>query len=141
MSYERALRELRTGAAVALVTLVSGCASINSYQPPSTEQIAAAEAAVDAARKAGAVRSDLAVRQLREAEEQLATGKQAVQAGDNRTAVWSLAKAEADAELSQCASRQARQEAEAQKLEGQLAETRAETARKAAAPQQTPATP
>jgi hypothetical protein len=127
MSYEHAKGTARTGGAVVLLTAMFGCASVNTYQPPSTGQIAAAEASVDAARRTGAAQSEAAGSQLRSAEEELAAGKKSLQAGDNRGAVWSLARAEVDGELSQTLARQARQEAEARKLEGQLAQTRAES--------------
>jgi hypothetical protein len=122
---------------MALLTAVVGCAGVNAYQPPSTTEIAAAEEGVQVARRSGAGRGEPSAKYVRVAEEQLANGRQEMQAGDNRNAVWSFARSNADAELALALNRQMREDAEARKLEGQLTETRREMARRP--PMTTPA--
>src|SRR4051812_11473635 len=128
MDCRRVSRNLR-GAASAL--LVHGCATA-SYQArppqpaaPSPNRVAAAEAAVDAARRNGATQFAASAQHLHVAEAELTAGKQALQAQDGERAGWALARAEADADLSQAAARQARQESDARAVEGQLAAARA----------------
>ena len=111
---------------MALLTLV-GCASSNAYAPPTTTDIAAAEEAVAAAKKSGAAQGEPSARYVQVAEEQLVNGKQLAQQGDNRNAVWSLARAAADGELAYALNRQMRAESDARRLERQLAETRRES--------------
>jgi hypothetical protein len=122
---------------MALLTAVVGCAGVNAYQPPTAGEIAAAEEGVQVARRSGAGRGEPSAKYVRVAEEQLANGRQEMQAGDNRNAVWSFARSNADAELALALNRQMREDAEARKLEGQLAETRREMARRP--PMTTPA--
>jgi hypothetical protein len=118
---------------MALLTAVmgfGGCAGVNAYQPPTTGEIAAAENGVQAARKSGAGRGEPSAKYVRVAEEQLANGRQEMQAGDNRNAVWSFARSAADADLAVALNRQIREEGDARRLERQLAETREEMVRR-----------
>jgi hypothetical protein len=130
---------------MALLTAVVGCAGVNAYQPPTTGEIAAAEESVQVAKRNGAGRGEPSAKYVRVAEEQLANGQQEMQAGDNRNAVWSFARSAADAELAVALNRQMREDANARKLEGQLAETRREMVRRppmtSPAPEPTPSVP
>jgi hypothetical protein len=116
--------------AVALLT-GPGCASAPAQQPrPSASQFAAAQAAVDVARRTATAQSQAPMQHLRAAESELVQARRLLQTGDNRGATWALARAQVDADLSRTLVRQAREEAEAQRLEGELALTRAEAARR-----------
>jgi hypothetical protein len=134
----------RRGAAVVVVALamVAGCATINNHPPPSADQFAATEKAINTARAGGADRDARAARHLQLAEEQLAAARDRVQAGDNRGGQMLLARAEADAELSQVMRQRSRAEVDATTTEGLLRETRAATpgsAAPAGVPAPTPA--
>jgi hypothetical protein len=92
-------------------------------------QFAAAEAAIDNARRVGAAQAQVPLRYLQAADEELGVARVLLKKGDHRGAAWALARSEADAELSAALVRRAREEAEARRLEGELAVTRAEAAR------------
>jgi hypothetical protein len=94
------------------------------YTRPTAQQIGAAEEAVRVARARGADRDANAAPFLGSAERQLTQGRRALEAGDNYTATWLLARAAADGELSQAMVDRARMESEAGSTENQLNETR-----------------
>ena len=120
-------RSVVWGGGLALLLTV-GCASPNVYTRPTPTQISAAQEAVQAARARGADRDQKAAPFLAMAERQLAAGRQAMDAGDNRSATWLLARAAADGELSQAVAERSRLETEAASSESQLTETRSAAA-------------
>jgi hypothetical protein len=112
-------------AVAAVAGLLGGCATSGLYPPPTAGQVAATESAVAVAQQDGQQGDTNATRHLRLAEQQLADAKQLATASDNRGAALTLARAQADAELSQVLSRRARNEASAAEAERVLEETRA----------------
>jgi hypothetical protein len=121
------LKGVGSGGLLALAAaagLFVGCATSALYPPPTAGQIAAAESAVAVARQDGRTGDPDATRHLRWAEQQLAQAKDAAAKQDNRGAALMLARAQADAELSQTLSRKARNEGEAVQAEAMLAEAR-----------------
>jgi hypothetical protein len=121
------------GALLAL-GLLGGCATVNTYPPPTSNQLAAAERSVKAAKDSGATQDAKAGRHVRDAERALAEAKQAAASGDNRGAVLGLARAEVDAEYGHAVWLQTRTTRQAEETERQLAETRATPARPSPAP-------
>jgi hypothetical protein len=111
------------GGGLALLLTV-GCASPNVYTRPTSAQISAADEAVRVARARGADRDTSAAPFLNSAERQLAEGRRSLEAGDNYSATWLLARAAADGELSQAMVERSRTENEANSTESQLTETR-----------------
>jgi hypothetical protein len=124
-------------ALAAAAGLFVGCATSALYPPPTAGQMAAAESAIAVARQDGRPGDPDATRHLRWAEQQLAQAKDAAVKQDNRGAALLLARAQADAELSQTLSRKARNEGEATEAERLLAEARSTPA--VPAPGQAPA--
>jgi hypothetical protein len=117
-----------------LAAAAAGCATDGLVPAPAPAQVTAAESAVRSARQVEGHESTGAVGQhLRLAEQALAEAKERTSKGDNRAARLLLARAEADAELSQVLRQREKALAEAEVLESQLSETRAAAA-KAAAP-------
>ncbi|HEY0705522.1 MAG TPA: hypothetical protein VGG33_01925 [Polyangia bacterium] len=110
------------GLALALA-VAAGCATQDLSPPPSAAQITAAEAAVKVAREGGPVEGS-AGQHLRMAEKQLADSKERARNGNNRAAGLLLARAEADAELSQVLRRREKAIADAEVIEGHLSETK-----------------
>lgn len=106
-----------------------GCARQNDYVRPTSAQVVTAENAVNGARAAGAEKDRTAALFLAAADRELAQGKHGIERGDDRTAVWMLARAAADADLGHALADRIREEREAKKSEDQLAETRQQLAR------------
>ena len=109
------------------MALLSACATTTVYPAPTVGQFAAVDGAVNEARARGVAQDPAAVQHLRLAEMQLAEAKQHIAAGDNRGASLLLARADADAELSQMLQRQTEATAEARTTETELRETQAQT--------------
>ena len=129
MKQELGRRQQRAGsggllACVAAAGLLGGCATAALYPPPTPGQIAAAEAAVTVARQEGQLGDPDTARHLRFAEQQLARAQQLAAVQDNRGATFVLARAQADAELSQALSRRAKAQADAAEAERVLEEAR-----------------
>jgi hypothetical protein len=106
------------------LALATGCATQDLSPPPSPGQVAAAEAAVRVAREGGPTEG-VAGQHLRMAEKQIADSKERARNGNNRAAGLLLARAEADAELSQVLRRREKAVADAEVIEGHLTETKA----------------
>ena len=115
-------------AIAAAAGLLGGCATSALYPPPTAGQLAAAESAIAVAKQDGQQTDANAVRHLRMAEHQLTQARQKASASDNRGAALTLARAQADAELSQALSRQARNAAGAAEAERILEEARGQEA-------------
>jgi len=100
-----------------------GCATQASLAPPpSAAQVNTAETAVKVAREGG--RDGSAGKHVQLAERQLAEARERMASGDNRGAGLALARAEVDAELSQVLRKREKALADAELIEGQLADTR-----------------
>jgi len=122
-----------------LALLGGGCASTTTtYWTPG--QIAAAENAINTAKAAGADQDAQAERHLRLAEEQLAAARERMSAGATRDAAWLLARAQADAELSQTLQQEAHTAGEAKLTEEQLEQARATSVPVSTPPVSTPST-
>jgi hypothetical protein len=104
--------------------VAGGCATMNTYPPPTSAQLASAERSVKAARDAGAGQETRSAKYLRDAERELADAKQAAANGDNTASVLGLARAEVDAEYGHALYLQQRTTRQAELTEQQLAETR-----------------
>jgi hypothetical protein len=103
-----------------LAGLLGGCATARSAAPPSAGRVAAAEATVSGARSSGADADPQAGRYLRYAEAELGQAKDRLGQGDNLGAELLLARAEADADVSQLLARQAKATTEATTAEARL---------------------
>jgi hypothetical protein len=125
--------------AVAAGLLVGGCATAALYPPPTTGQVAAVESAVAVAKQNDTAHDTNAARHLLWAEQQLAQAKQRAAVQNNRGAALMLARASADADLSQVLSRKARVEADAAEAERVLEETRSADTVKPSSEEQSPA--
>ncbi|HEY0712789.1 MAG TPA: hypothetical protein VGF45_08960 [Polyangia bacterium] len=112
------------GMGLALAFAGFGCATQDLSPPPTAAQVTAAEAAVRVAREAGPAEGS-AGQHLRMAEKQLSESKERARNGNNRAAGLLLARAEADAELSQVLRRREKAIADAEVIEGHLTETKA----------------
>jgi Domain of unknown function (DUF4398) len=113
-----------------LAAAAAGCATDGLVPAPAPAQVTAAESAVRSARQVEGHEATGAVGQhLRLAEQALAEAKERTNKGDNRAARLLLARAEADAELSQVIRQREKAIAEAEVLEAQLSETRAAAAK------------
>jgi hypothetical protein len=100
-----------------------GCATSSSLTPPPTAaQVSSAEAAVQRARQSGVEGSP--GEHVRMAEQELAEARDLTSRGDNRGATLALARAEVDADLGQMLQRREKALADAEVVEGQLAEAR-----------------
>ncbi len=111
-------------AVAAVAGLLGGCATSSLYPPPTAGQMAAAESAVAVAKQDGQPGDANSARHLRLAEQQLTDAKQLAAVDDNRGASLMLARAQADAELSQVLSRKAKNAASAEEAERVLQEVR-----------------
>lgn len=80
---------------LALAALMVGCGA----SAPSTEQISAPQAAMEAARALGAEEIPSARLHLKMAQDQYQAAKQMLDDDDNERATWMLRRAEADADL------------------------------------------
>lgn len=80
--------------AVATLSLLAGCATT----PVPADKLARSQTLVDAAEQARADAEPRATVHLQLAKEQLRTARRSMMAGENRTAEWTLRRAEADAE-------------------------------------------
>jgi len=109
---------------VAALALLVGCASTTTTYW-TAGQIAAAQNAVNNARAAGADRDPQAARHLRLAEDQLAAARERMNTDETRDAAWLLARAQADAELSQALQQEANVSAQAKLTEQQVEQARA----------------
>ena len=126
--------------AVAAGLLIGGCATAALHPPPTTGQMAAVESAVSVAERDGKTADPNAARHQLWATQQLAQAKQRAAVQNNRGAALMLARASADAELSQVLSRKAKAEADAAEAERVLEETRsAESVKPSSQEQQAPA--
>jgi hypothetical protein len=91
-----------------------------SAKPVPTERLGASQAAIRAADEVGAAQVPEASLYLRYAEEELATGKKLVAAGENEQAGMAFRRASADAELALALAREATARNEAKAATGAL---------------------
>ncbi len=128
------------GLAMAAAIWGLGCATASELSPPpSAAHVASAEAAVKTARQAP--EEGVVGAHARTAEKELLEAKERLSRGDNRAGALMLARAEADAELAQVLRRRERALAEAEVIEGQLAETKGSGPAAGAAVPAVPAVP
>jgi hypothetical protein len=145
MEQQTGLRQKRVGfggslALAVAAGLLGGCATAALHPPPTAGQFASVESAISVAKQDGKEADPNATRHLLWAEQQLAQARQRASAQNNRGAAFMLARASADAELSQVLSRKAKREADAAEAERVLEELRsAENLKPSSQEQQAPA--
>ncbi len=102
------------------VALAAAAAVACGSSPPPTARYASTSASIRAALEVGAEKIPDAQLHLTMAEDQLATAKRLMNAGDNDKAAWVLSRAQSDADLAVALAREADTRADADQVSAQI---------------------